>query len=244
MHLRVKRKIHKFISNELDNDYFADNYYFAETTDYIHSTSPIPPFDNRAKKSLKQSVDAELYSRVDLSCTLETDSKDQIQWRKLDGSLSIDAYIYHDQFIIMNANEEDFGTYECSLPDGRTEQIQLNKKGELSPIDTLIELNIKSNFLNVKEGENIENFCSMSSSDLNNYVIEWYNQQGEPVENNERFTVYTEHSDSLTSMLRIYPVQKEDTGRYECRIEGTAYVKGFELQVKEKCNFFLFISNS
>lgn len=250
VNLKVKRKTYKFISNQLDDDYYADTNYFSESNDYFQSTSIIPPFDNRAKKSLKQSVDAELYSRVDLSCTLETDSKDQIQWRKLDGSLSPDAYIYHEEFIIMKVNEDDFGTYECSLPDGRIEQIQLNKKGEqyyiASTVDSLIGLSIKNNFLNVKEGETTENFCSISSPNMNSYVIEWYDQHGESVENNERFSVFTEYADRLTSMLRIYPAKKEDTGRYECRVVGTSYANGFELQVLQKgIYYFLFIrSNS
>lgn len=363
VHLKVKRQVDKFISNELDDSYFG--FYDIELT----TTAPSPSFDSRAKKSLKQSVDASLYSRVELICSLDTASKDQIQWRKITGSLPIDGYSYHEKYLIMNVNEEDFGTYECSLPDGRNELIQLNKQAELNnnsrfEVDPELEadvpmaelmanfgqdayltcqpaspsehvnwerldfeltnervyndginlvinhvypsdsgvyqctygngekfriklhvqemnhestqpsyattsvgypsasneyydyfaitepsytqefvsnhephLNIKSNFLTVKEGDLIENLCSFNSSNLHELVIEWFNQNGEPVENNERFQVYVEQSDSLTSLLRIYPAKREDTGRYQCRIQNPPQSIEFELQVQEQCNY-------
>ncbi|RNA27036.1 basement membrane-specific heparan sulfate proteoglycan core [Brachionus plicatilis] len=418
VHLNVRRQADKFISNELDYSYGTLDYI--NNDDQPKDTSPpttkIPSSDSRAKKSIK-SVDAELYSRVSLFCDLHSMfSTDPIQWKKINGSLSADSYSFHQELLISNVNEEDFGTYECSVRDGtdsiqRRELIQLNKKqgisseqtdvamieqtshygqqvdlvcqpAELSDqvtwkrldlempnerveiygnvlilnnvdpsdsgvyeciygndnkyrvklaVDDLQEtattshvsqpsntpdlydyygfteasrtqeaittshvsqpsntpdlydyygfteasrtqeaittshvsqpsntpdlydyygfteasstqdshhqqepqLNIRSNFLNAKEGENIENVCSLTSN-LDSSVIEWYNQYNEPVEKDERFQVYVEQSDSLTSLLRIYPARKEDSGRYECRVRGTSNVAVFDIEVHEQ----------
>ena len=88
--------------------------------------------------------------------------------------------------------------------------------------------------MNVRDGELVENTC-MFESDMRDPVIEWYNQNGELLENSDRIRFDNQLTSRLQSTIRINGVHRQDVGRYECRVRDSQYSVTFDLNVEENC---------
>ncbi|CAF0871328.1 unnamed protein product [Brachionus calyciflorus] len=243
VNLKIQNENNEFKSNEVEE--FLDDYHAEiineperpkeipqtqQTTERTTSTtkrttttsSTSQTVDSRKKKSLSQSIDKELNSRIDFVCSLETDAKDEILWRKLDGELSENAYSYHERLIIQNLRDEDFGAYECYLPDGRTETIQLNKK-HLSEfeVDPSIQNDTPIEEVNVEQGQDAYLTCTLNVEDPSD--LDWKRLD---------FELTMDRVVSYENKIILQNVNPADSGVYECSNTNANEKQRFRINVR------------